>query len=312
MNSIETQKQDWSNYWEGRTASQSGEVFGLVEVETSEELTSFWRSVYQKTPAKRIVDLACGAGSVLKHFDASDSRELIGVDISQAALDIAESNVPGLRGVLASAESVPIDDGYADLVVSQFGFEYAGKDLSSEISRLLKPGGFFIAIAHKKNSSIEQECRRNLVDLNAIEEGAFIEKAKTMIGEIIAFERGQSNVKREQLSPRIQDFTDARNKLLPIIQSNQIAAHLYNGTKQLFERRNAYEFKDIEGWLSGMGDEINAYSGRMLSMIKASLTEQEALQLLAEIGAPEDSQLETFTINGDEVGWVLRAKRMQN
>lgn len=309
MDSIEQQNHDWSNYWNGRTASETGEVFGLIEVETNDDLASFWRSVFEDYPANKVIDLACGAGSVLQHVGDPNTKELIGVDISQAAIDIAVANVSGLRGIVASATNVPLASQSADLVVSQFGFEYAGKDCASEIARLLKPGGMFIAVAHMKNSAIEQECKSRLAGLVKIEDSKFVERAKVMIAQIIAFERGQSNQSREDLTPLIDDFSEAQTTLVSLAETNRIATHLYTGTKQLFERRTSYEYKDIEGWLDGMQLEVSAYRGRMESMINAALTESEALELLNTIGVDEDCHMAPFKMDSDIVGWILKAKR---
>ncbi len=309
MGSNEKQNHDWSNYWNGRTASETGEVFGLVEVESNADLASFWSSVFDRVAEAKIVDLACGAGSVLKHVDQPKQKDLIGVDISRAALDIAESNVPGMRGIVASADKIPLADQYADMIVSQFGFEYAGKAVAPEVARILKPNGVFVAVAHMKNSSIELECRQHLTGLKTIEDSHFIHRAKAMIEAIVAFERGRSTLSREDLTPLIEQFTDAQSVLLSLAPSNRIAAHLYDGTKQLFERRAAYEYSDIEGWLNGMDCEIDAYKGRMSSMIGAAITEQEARDFLHQIGVANDSELSVFKIDNDNVGWILKTKR---
>lgn len=53
----------------------------------------------------------------------------------------------------ASALSLPVDDGGADVYVSSFSWEYAGESALDEAFRVLPPGGTFVAVSHYHGSS---------------------------------------------------------------------------------------------------------------------------------------------------------------
>ena len=132
-------KSDWSNYWQGRTHSKGGDVLEGVGIEHSAKLKNFWKNTFSHETASVILDLGCGAGSALKWADHLPSAHLIGIDISYAALCVAREKIKNLNVYVASADQLPFRDNSIDLIVSQFGFEYAGPDTASEIHRALKP-----------------------------------------------------------------------------------------------------------------------------------------------------------------------------
>lgn len=303
-------RSDWSNYWQGRQASESGEVFGGVGIEQSQDLADFWQDSFKDDNAHTILDLACGAESVLKHLKKIDGKSLLGVDISADALRIAEQSINGFRGIVASIDALPFEDNSADLIVSQFGFEYAGVAAADEIHRVLKPNGRFIAIAHMTGGAIEAECQGHLDRLDIIKNSGFIPRTTTLVTEMLAFDRSGAAQYTPQLQNTIQAFQRAQNKLLPLIKDHKLAGHLFSGARQLFENRQNYEPEAIYGWLTGMSGEIDAYHGRMNSMLGAALTDGDIAKILRTVaGADGSTQKRVFTIGADRVAHILNATK---
>lgn len=61
---------DWSNYWQGRNATDqaSDEALVGVGIENDAKLSEFWQECFSELkPEYEVLDMACGAGSVLKH-----------------------------------------------------------------------------------------------------------------------------------------------------------------------------------------------------------------------------------------------------
>ena len=99
---------------------------------------------------ERVVDIGCGAGidSLIAACMVGESGEVIGVDMTPAMLERARAsaaqggfvNVGFHEGL---AESLPVPDGWADVVISNgvlnlFPDKFAGLQ---EMARVLRPGG---------------------------------------------------------------------------------------------------------------------------------------------------------------------------
>lgn len=102
-----------------------------------------------------IVDVGCGTGSALRHAAATVTRgALIGVDPVPHMVEIARRETAGHAAASriefreGSAETVPVDDGFADVVLAFDSFDHwrdkaRGLD---EVRRILRPNGQFVVV----------------------------------------------------------------------------------------------------------------------------------------------------------------------
>ncbi len=97
-------------------------------------------------PGERAIDLGCGHGNATLPLLASGAH-VTAVDPSLRLLGIASARAHDaghqLAAVVAGAESLPLPDGDADLIVSNFGmiFCHDAPAAFSETARVLAPGG---------------------------------------------------------------------------------------------------------------------------------------------------------------------------
>jgi SAM-dependent methyltransferase len=145
----------WSSYW-ARGASHSclgsyGELYGGA-------IGAFWGGVFGGLPpVARVLDVATGNG-VLPRMLLQQCRSS-GVQCD--AVDIATIQPPWLAGVAPAdrervrvhggidAEALPFADATFDLVVSQYGIEYARLEQAiAEATRVLAPGGALAMVIH--------------------------------------------------------------------------------------------------------------------------------------------------------------------
>lgn len=107
-------------------------------------------SLGEPQPGWRVVDVGCGAGfdsQVAAHY-AGPAGHVTGVDMSPEMLAVARSGLTeaalaNITFVEGFAEALPVDDGWADLVISNGVLNLAACKSSAfaEIARVLRPGG---------------------------------------------------------------------------------------------------------------------------------------------------------------------------
>lgn len=298
-------ERDWSAYW--RSRGEGGEAFAGEGVEQHPALKAYWDAAFASGEGG-VLDLACGAGSLLRRAFAAGRAPLIGADVSAAALALLADAVPGVRTVACSADAVPLPDGTAEMVTSQFGFEYAGPGAAGEIARLTAPGGRVAALVHYAGGAIEAEVTANADRARAVTDTGFIEASRELIEA--EFSRDAARIAEARAA-----FVVPERALAQIARGapRGLAAHLHGGFRQLYERRVAYDLGDIIGWLDGMAGELAAYEGRMATMRAAARDEAgmaRIARVLAEGGLTE-ARYEAFTVPGDAapMAWSLTARR---
>ena len=164
---LSKENQGWKDYWkEDRVASCIPE-----RESTAKEIGDRWIEMFTELPdGTSILDVATGNGVLLTH--AATAAERVGKNYVLTGVDLAEidpirylSNLPaGLRearfiGGIA-AESLPFSDAEFDLVVSQYGLEYADLDKAlAEVERVLASGGRLIWLAHSEESLVVEQNR---------------------------------------------------------------------------------------------------------------------------------------------------------
>ena len=107
-------------------------------------------SVGELRPGERVVDIGCGAGfdSLLAARRVGSTGHVIGVDmtdemLTRARRGVAESDVDNVTILEGYAEDLPIDDGWADVVISNGVFNLCPNKPSvlREMFRVVRPGG---------------------------------------------------------------------------------------------------------------------------------------------------------------------------
>ncbi len=101
-------------------------------------------------PGERVVDVACGAGidSLVAANMVQPGGQVIGVDMTPEMLDKAkesaqEANITNVEFRSGFGEELPVDDGWADVVISNGSLNLMPnkKQALAEMARVLGPGG---------------------------------------------------------------------------------------------------------------------------------------------------------------------------
>ena len=125
--------------------------------EYSKKFHDFWfgRMLSMVEPRGRILDNGCGTGELMA-FIRTNARtenvaELIGCDISENMIEFAKKRAD--RVCVADSESLPFDNQYFDVVYVRALLHHLQNipKAVSEITRVLKPGGWVIFAETNKN-----------------------------------------------------------------------------------------------------------------------------------------------------------------
>jgi len=302
-----SEAKNWSAYWKTRDIDSSLEGAG---VEHHALIHQYWdRHLSHARKDARLIDLACGAGTVVKRAIHAGLTNLSAMDYAPEALAILKTHLPDVDIHQASLTDHKLPPQSFDWVVSQFGIEYAGTDGFRAAARLVAPGGEVVLLCHAEEGGIHREVSADVAFAQGVIDTQFVSRAKQFA------EREYRSKTFDQSTEHFKELRQAAETLARMDQTRpgQFAGHLLGGFHQLIDRRFSYDLSDITGWLDGMAVELDSYHGRMQAMLDAAIPEGDLAKLRAVL---EDEGLinvviEPFPQAADQetFGWAINAKR---
>ena len=309
---------DWDRYWRG-TWEAAAHGDGSPQ---DAALAGFWRGVFALLPTGgeiRLLDVAAGNGAVVRHARNIAGRNIdcYALDYSVSALLNLRQRYAGVRCVAADAVRPPLLSRCFDAVVSQYGIEYAGSDAITAAGDLVCDGGYLALVIHCRDGAIYRECANNRRVLLAIKSLNVLTLARDAFRAGFALNAGRGSVPEFRAAERA--FTPAVRGLEQLLQSEGSGAaggllqQLYRDIAAMYSQMSAYAEEDVMGWLEGMGPELDAYIGRMQSMVDAALDESlldAQCKRLADMGFDEPRR-ERLRIGASSLpaAWTLVAQR---
>lgn len=286
--------QSWDSYWQGTYNASAHKDGGPQDV----ALELFWSELLSElisTTQQNIclLDVACGNGAVTGIALKVANQKKIKLishctDYSLSAVQSVQKKYPSVRGVSSDAKHLPFQPASFDAVVTQFGIEYAGTDAFSECAELVSPSGIFAAIVHLKDGAIYKECQESLDVSQKIAEIRVLELAKVAFKA--AFDVLEGEISQDIFIQADKNFAPAVNKMKSILveKGKDVAGGtvygLFNDLGHMYSDIESYHANDVFEWIDKMVFELEAYSGRMSSMLNAAIDEQE-LQKIIELVA---------------------------
>lgn len=183
----DARRKAWSSYWAGGALHS---CVGSYEGNYAGVIAGFWKSHFQSLkPCSRVLDLATGNGALpLLLWQCTEGRHGIrtdAVDLAQVAPAWYEAaSQPGISfhsGV--TMEQLPFPDSTFDLVVSQYGLEYARwPEALHESMRVGKPQGSAAFVMHHSDSLLVRVGRQELKNqMLLLEEGGLLDAARDVM-----------------------------------------------------------------------------------------------------------------------------------
>ncbi len=301
------QQEKWSEYW--AQADTEGEVFVGKDGSSHPKLAEFWTAQFAGLSAgARVVDLACGAGSVFAHLAEPTSLELHGLDTSGEALELLLQRLPSVKTQIGSVSEPGYDSHSFDLVVSQFGIEYAGVDAFAAAARLVAAGGRFAALVHLKDGHIDQKNQRLLAGAKVAQASEFADRALDLVKAGIMGDKAAQDSAADA-------FVPAERSLGAEVMTNRNGLHaqLYTGFRHLFEQRQHYQPQDILLWLAKSKDALDTAFIRLESMCMAALSGDQINEVKGQLEAEGLAALEIEPFatpnNSLPIAWAITATR---
>jgi ubiquinone/menaquinone biosynthesis C-methylase UbiE len=110
-----------------------------------------WRRWLARGARGRTLDVGCGTGRGLFHYDAA--QRVIGLDPTWASLERAHRRVPRVPLVQGSAEALPFRDAVFDTVVASLVLCSVAEPARglAEVKRVLRPDGHLRMLEHVRS-----------------------------------------------------------------------------------------------------------------------------------------------------------------
>ncbi len=309
---------DWDVYWRGTAENAAHRQGGPQEP----VLAAFWGRFFTDTlPSHEgmdLLDLACGNGAVTGYARAP-RPELISwcCDYSGSALGELQKRHPGSHCVVADALRSPFADNSFAIVASQFGVEYAGPDAIATAGRLVATDGWLALVLHLRDGAIYRECAANRGAADAIRASGVLTLARKAFDAGFALNAGTGTIESFKAAERA--FTPAVRRLEDILRewgpsaADGLPRQLYQDIANMYQRMSAYEPGEVMAWLQGMTAELDAYVGRMTSMLEAAVDEPVLAAQCSALKQLGFETIETGTLamgeNNAAAAWRLVARR---
>lgn len=306
----------WRDYWKAdRPASCMPE-----NERTAQEIAATWQRWFDECPGgSRILDIATGNGIVLTHAAATGRQlnrafALTGVDLADIdPLRYLSSLEDDMRAATfiggVAAEQLPFEAGSFDVVVSQYGLEYA--DLAQalgEVARVLAPGGTLHWLAHSESSEVVQQNREQAVEVE------YLLAPRGPVYYMNTFVARQRRGKDMQYSVAMLNESFARAfEWCKAHPPAKVVHEMCSGFADIANRWQAYDPKDLAQMLEESERRLTAHGARIRSLLDAVMTPQRLQSLRTILTQPPWQSLTIDEVRvgegPSEIGLHIRAER---
>ena len=303
----------WQQYWDSGVLHSCPGSFGAGYDGT---IGQFWRDTLRRCALRgrgplRVVDLATGNGVLPRML--LEQGAVHGLALRIDAVDLSTAHPPALQGLGEAVRhhpgtdlcALPFDDGHFDLVVSQFGFEYAPRaEALRECRRVLAPEGAVAMMLHHHDSVIARVSRAERAHAGwVLGESGLLEAADTLLRL-----DGAPQAELQAAAVRMQQALQA----LQARAAAAVAPDLLHEVRQtlagIVRARATHPAARCVEAVAQYRAALEAGAVRTQDMLDAALTPDDAQALAAALSAGRADPVECAVLAQREgvMGWGLR------
>lgn len=306
----------WRDYWkENRPASCVPE-----NPDTAQQIAVTWQRWFADyASGSRMLDIATGNGIVLSYAAAAArangcSFALTGVDLADidplrhvANLDADLRSASFLGGV--AAEQLPFAAQSFDVVVSQYGLEYADLDSAlTEVARVLASGGSLLWLAHSDSSEVVQQHRDQALEVD------YLLAPRGPVYFMNTFVARQRRQKDMQYSVKmLNESFAAAEEFCRAHPPAKVVQEVCGGFAEIANRWQAYNAGDLAKMMEEAERRLVAHRYRIQSLLAAAMTPQRMETVRARLAQPHWNDLSISElrvgVSQSEIGICIRARR---
>jgi ubiquinone/menaquinone biosynthesis C-methylase UbiE len=309
----------WRDYWKADVRASC-----MPENEqTAPEIAGIWRQWFADCAGgSRILDIATGNGIVLTHAAAAGRAAnrafaLTGVDLADIDplryVTSLEDDMRAARFIGAvAAEQLPFPADSFEVVVSQYGLEYADMPRAlAEVARVLVPGGQLHWLAHSVDSEVVQQNREQAREVE------YLLAPRGPVYYMNTFVARQRRHKDMQYSVKM--LNDSFAQAYEFCRMNppaKVVFEVCSGFADIANRWQSYDPGDLSRMLQEAERRLLGHSARIQSLLNAVMTPAR-LRAVAEILAQtqwQDLSIDPVRVGvgPSEIGVHVHARRRES
>lgn len=311
----------WSNYWSKGFLT----TFDKIEKCSYEgDIKQYWENAFSLLKKEgKLIDLGAGNGALLKIAKEFFLRKQ--VNIEMIAVDYAEisnsefykvnSDIEILSNTLI--ENTGICSSGADFCISQFGFEYASRELAvNELGRILKPGGYFCAILHHNKSITSVQSRSAIEQIQLCQRSELVETVEKLLKFLYKANQSTTALANDKEASTLRSyFNSMASRLIQYGHKLPDSRHIdyfLNELGNLFGSKSKdISFEEKLNILNTIKIESKNYLARLMAMTDSSmgLAEIKELTFLLKAKGIEVQMVKELFQDESIYGWALITKK---
>ena len=314
-----TRNWGWQNYWkEDRHASCVPE-----NPATEREIREHWVKTFgELADGSRILDVATGNGIVLAH--AATAAERAGKNYLLTGIDLADinpvryvTNLPeDLRQAKfvgrVAAEKLPFSDACFDVVVSQYGLEYADLEAAlGEVERVLVAGGRLHWLAHSRESAVvtQNQDQSKQVDFLLAPDSP-MQAMRLLVAKIKKHKNVQHSLSK--LGTSLHQAEVYCNDNSPAAVVREVCTEIAH----IAQRWQAYDPKDLVRMLDDSKQQLMAHRQRINDLLASVMTSDREEAVCKQLRASRWQGLSLVTLRvgsaSSPIGTIISARRAKS
>ncbi|WP_088332188.1 class I SAM-dependent methyltransferase [Lacimicrobium sp. SS2-24] len=308
----------WDSYWKSRQHEQAL----TVRTGVSDPLEQHWHAVFDEyLPSyisPQLLELACGNGTLISMLspNALASMNAVGLDISFHGIANLIQRQPQCQGVVASADALPFKPQSFELVVSQFGVEYAGSEALIQALSMLKNNGVMAALVHFQGSDIVKASAHACAHLRQLAQQHILSESKKALQAALSLANAQiSEVEFREADKAFSPVVKALESIIRACKHQDLGnklKRLHGDIARIYQRPERFNEKEVMQWLDTLTDDFVAYHKRMKALVDAALSPNQLRELEQRIGAAGCTVIryQPLVMEQFSFGWELVCQRV--